>query len=86
MTERLTVSKNCFQVKNYCFIFYSVCCIWLVAAFSSAGASELHDVEIRQTQNEQEIAELKKELQKVKERFTQLISVVSSLFIDTENI
>ena len=53
----------------------------LMAVASSTGASQLNDVESRQTLYEQKLAELDKELQKTKERFNQLISVVSSCFL-----
>lgn len=81
MTESYLSQKVSFQVKSYYFIFYSICCILLVAAVSSARASQIRNIESRQTLYEQKLAELDKELQKTKERFNHLISVVSSCFL-----
>ena len=53
----------------------------LMAVASSTGASQLNDVESRQTLYEQKLAELEKQLQKSEERFNQLLSIVSSYFL-----
>ena len=85
MFESYLSQKVCFQVENYCFIFCSSCFILRLAAVSCAEAS-LRDVESHQTLHEYKLkmAKIEKQLQKSEERFNQLLSIVSSLFIDTQ--
>ena len=70
-----------FQLINYYSDFCSGCFMLLMAVVSSTGASQLNDVESRQTFYEQKLAELEKQLQKSEERFNQLLSIVSSYFL-----